>query len=188
MKLLWSTSVAVALCGVMAVWCFTTAFSAEPAGSEPKTTEQPEPPQVTAARERAKVMHDLYAATLEVMHERYFHGDRAMVPARALEDVFADIKRQSRTEARWISVNLKPMSVSHEPKTAFEKRAAEEIAAGKDAYEVVEKDVYRRAGAIPLGGECVSCHEGFFKEFTKTPKFAGLVISVPLDSTASPSK
>lgn len=188
MKLLWSTSVAVALCSVMAAWCFTAAFSAEPVGSEPKTTEQPESPQVTAARERAKVMHDLYAATLEVMHERYFHGDRAMVPARALEDVFADIKRQSRTEARWISVNLKPMSVSHEPKTAFEKRAAEEIAAGKDAYEVVEKDIYRRAGAIPLGGECVSCHEGFFKEFTKTPKFAGLVISVPLDSTASPSK
>ena len=188
MKLLWSTSVAVTLCGVMAVWCFTAAFCAEPAGSEPKTTEQPEPPQVAAARERAKVMHDLYAVTLEVMHERYFHGDRAMVPARALEDVFTEIKRQSRTEARWISVNMKPMSVSHEPKTVFEKRAAEEITAGKSAFEVIENGVYRRAGAIPLTGECVSCHEGFFKESTKTPKFAGLIISVPLDPAASPSK
>ena len=186
-KLLWLTSVALALCGVMVVWCFTAANSAEPAASKPQATE-PEPANVVAARERAKVMHDLYAATLDVMHERYFHGDRAMVPARALEDVFAEIKRQSRTEARWISVNLKPMSVSHEPKTAFEKQAAEEISAGKDAFEIIEKDVYRRAGAIPLAGECVSCHEGFFKDFTKTPKFAGLIISIPLDNAASPSK
>ena len=44
---------------------------------------------VAVARDRAKLMHEIYSATLEVMHDRYFHADRAVVPARAMEDVFS---------------------------------------------------------------------------------------------------
>ena len=73
------------------------------------------------ARDRAKVMHDVYEATLEVMHHRYFHGNRATVPARAMQDIFSAIERQSKVKARWISVNMKPMSLDHEPETEFEK-------------------------------------------------------------------
>ena len=133
------------------------------------------------ARERAQLMHELYGATLDVMHHRYFHGERAIVPARAMEDIFDRIKSRSQAEARWISVNMKPMSISHKPKTEFEKRAAEEISRGSDYAEIVEDGFYRRAGAIPLRGECVSCHGGFFRETTRAAKFAGLVISIPVD-------
>jgi hypothetical protein len=132
------------------------------------------------AREQAQTMHSLYAATLEIMHDRYFHGDRAVVPARALEDVFDEIKRQSKVEASWISVNTKPMSVDHEPKSPFEKQAAKELAAGKEEFELVEDGVYQRAGAIPLHGGCISCHSGFFAQAPTTPRFAGLIIRVPL--------
>ena len=72
------------------------------------------------------------------------------------------------------------MTVDHEPKTAFEKRAAAAIASGKDVYEQVEDGVYRRAGAIPLGTGCVSCHTRSLTTPDKTPRFAGLVISVPV--------
>lgn len=133
------------------------------------------------ARDRAKILHEVYAATLEVMHQRYFHGDTAVVPARALEDVFSEMQRTANVEARWISVNLKPMSIKHEPRTRFEKRAAAAIADGKGHLEVVEDGYYRRAGAIPLSSGCVTCHSGFFRAQSKTPKFAGLVISIPLD-------
>src|SRR5262245_65028159 len=92
---------------------------------------------LAAAREKAETMHSLYAATLVVMHDRYFHGERATVPARALEDVFAEIARQSKVEARWISVNTRPMSINHEPKTPFEKQAAKELATGKESLELV---------------------------------------------------
>lgn len=143
---------------------------------------------IAIARDRAKTMHNVYAATLDVMHHRYFHRERAVVPARAMEDIFAEIKRQSNVEAQWISVNLKAMSIDHEPKSNFEKRAAREIAAGKPEIEVVEAGYYRRAGAIPMTGGCISCHEGFFREPTKTPKFAGLVISVPVIDAASKPK
>ena len=74
---------------------------------------------IAAARERAKVMHDVYAATLEVLHHRYFHRDRAIIPARAMQDIFDEMERQSKTEARWISASLKPMSVDHEPTSDF---------------------------------------------------------------------
>ncbi len=135
---------------------------------------------VAAARVRATLMHDIYTATLEVMHDRYFHGPRATVPARAMQDVFAEIKRQSHTEAKWISASLKPMSIDHEPKTRFEKQAAKQISSGKPEVEAVEDGYYRRATAIPLHGGCISCHEGFFPSSSTTAKFAGLVISIPV--------
>jgi hypothetical protein len=136
---------------------------------------------VAVAQDRAKTMHEVYAATLETLHHHYFHGDRARVPAKAMEDVFAELRRQTRMEARWISVSLQPMSINHEPKSDFEKQAAKEIAAGKAAFDAVEGGYYRRAGAISLSGGCVACHGGLFQGEGKR-QFAGLVISIPITS------
>jgi hypothetical protein len=142
--------------------------------------EQPAPVPVEVARDRAKVLHGVYSTTLDVMHDRYFHGERATVPARALEDVFAEISRQAKIDARWISVNTRPMSIGHEPKGEFEKQAAKEIAAGKSEYEQIDGDIYRRATPISLHASCVNCHVGFLADATKTPRFAGLIISMPV--------
>ena len=184
MKALWPTEAIRLIC--LAMLCTTislaepdTACSAEPVVDE---TANNDAGVIDLARDRAQVMHDVYAATLDVLHHRYFHRDRAIIPARAMQDIFDEIERQSKTEARWISASLKPMSVDHEPTSDFEKRAAKEIAAGTEQLEVVEDGYYRRAGAIPLSDGCVGCHGGFFKPQSKTPKFAGLVISVPIRS------
>lgn len=145
-------------------------------------TDNIEIPRVSraVARDRAKLMHTIYLATLEVMHDRYFHADRAIVPARAMEDVFAQIDDQTGAKANWISVNLKAMSINHEPKTDFERQAAREIAAGKSEVEEIDGGIYRRATAIPMAGGCISCHGGLFKQQTRTEKFAGLVITIPV--------
>ena len=135
---------------------------------------------VETARDRAVLLQNVYVATLHVMHERYFHDERAIVPARALEDVFKELDRQSKVNARWISVNTKPMSISHEPKSAFEKQAAKEIADGKETVELVENGLYQSAVAIPLSSGCVSCHTGFFGGQPKSPRYAALVISMPV--------
>ena len=139
---------------------------------------------VTVARDRAQLMQGIYLATLHAMHDRYFHADRAVVPARAMEDVFSEVERQTGSKANWISVNLRAMSINHEPATAFEKRAAREIAAGETVLEVIEDGFYRRAGAIPMSGGCVSCHGGFANKPFKAEKFTGLVISIPVMSEA----
>jgi hypothetical protein len=135
---------------------------------------------VAEARERGKLMHKIYAATLEVMHHRYFRADRAVLPARALEDVFDEIDKQSKIKTRWIAVNTPAMSVNHEPESEFEKKAAEVLASGKTEFDRVEEGYYRRAGAIPLGAGCVGCHTKLFSTPVKTPRFAGLVISIPV--------
>lgn len=130
------------------------------------------------ARDRAKLLHDVYASTLHVMHDRYFHGDRAVVPARAMEDVFSDMKREYQVEARWIAVNLRAMNIDHDPETAFEKKAADEIDSGKTEVESIKDGYYRRAVAIPLSGGCIHCHAGVSSRSTRKP-LAGLVISIP---------
>lgn len=177
---------------------YLTAFCAEPPEAVPQDSsrkadtksapriEETNRVTIEVARDRAKVMHSVYEATLDVMHHRYFHRERSVVPARAMEDVFSEMKRQLQIEARWISVNLKPMSIDHEPVSEFEKLAAREIADGKTELDLIEDGYYRRAGVIPLGSGCVSCHAGLFKEANRTPKYAALVISVPIASDAAP--
>ena len=135
---------------------------------------------VAAARERAKLMHEIYSTTLDVMHRHFFRSDRSVLPARAMEDVFAEMTRQTSTQARWISVNTKAMSIHHEPETEFEKQAAKEIAAGKADLELIGDGYYQRAGRISLGGGCVGCHTNQFSSSSASPKFAGLIIRIPV--------
>lgn len=136
--------------------------------------------EVANARERAKLLHDVYSTTLDVMHQHYFRRDGPVLPARAMEDVFEEMAGLSGITANWISVNTKAMSIHHEPRTSFEKKAAAEISEGKKDYEFVGKGVYRRATAIPLRSSCVGCHTDMFAGAPKSPRFAGLVISIPL--------
>ncbi|RLS56330.1 MAG: DUF3365 domain-containing protein [Planctomycetota bacterium] len=185
---------------IVAVACVVTAtqhmatshFAEEPPVPE-KAVEKSTPPSiddenrvpVAVARDRAKVMHDIYSATLDTIHHRYFHRDTAVIPARAMEDVFAEMKRNSQVEARWIAVNLRAMSIDHEPETEFEKQAARVIGGGQSEFEQIEGGYYRRATAIPLVNGCIACHEGSFRQPTKAPKFAGLVISIPVATEAA---
>ncbi|HQX52203.1 MAG TPA: DUF3365 domain-containing protein [Planctomycetaceae bacterium] len=145
----------------------------------PKEDDVPRVP-IAVARDRAKVMQGIYLSTLHVMHDRYFHADRSIIPARAMEDVFTEIERQTGSQANWISVNMKAMSINHEPKTEFEKRAAREIAAGEDAVEVIEDGFFRQASPVSMTGGCISCHAGFFNQPSKSRKYTGLVISIPI--------
>lgn len=132
------------------------------------------------ARDRAQTMYRIYASTLDVLHDHYFHINKAVLPARAMEDIFSDIAGQSKMKTRWIAVNAKAMSVDHEPSDDFEKEAAQRIAAGEQEFEQTESDVYRFAGSIPLHENCVQCHMGTFSPPSKKPRFAGLVISIPI--------
>lgn len=174
-KLLIRSEILVPLAGML--------FLAMVSGAEPKSADGGVSMEI--ARDRARVMHEVYISTLDVIHHRYFHRERTVVPARAMEDVFMDVKKSMKMEARWMSVNLKAMSFDHEPQSDFEKKAAREIAAGKSEVEEVEGGYYRRVAGIPLTGGCLGCHEGFFKPPTKAPKFAALVISIPIKDASA---
>lgn len=180
------TRMGLALAAVCAslLYCSLPLPAAPPAEPPAETAGESDKPDarltVAAARERAKMMHTIYAATLDAMHHHYFHSNKSVLPARAMEDIFSDVARQSKTTARWISVNTKAMSLDHEPSSEFEKHAAEEIKGGKSSAEGVDGGYYRRAGAIPLEGGCVNCHTGSFAPVNGPARFAALVISVPV--------
>lgn len=161
----------------------TLGLRAEPAAEKPADAEAKKEAAVSVAvaRDRAKVMQSIYSSTLEVMHHRYFHINRSTVPARAMEDIFDDMSRQSFGKARWISGNTKAMSIDHEPETSFEKQAVREFTIGKEELERVEDGYYQRATPIPLSGGCIGCHAGLSAEAGRTPRFAALVISIPVN-------
>jgi hypothetical protein len=153
------------------------------AGKEPPT--EPPATQLDRARDRAKVLHAVLNSTLKVIHRRYFHEDRAVIPARAMEDIFDEMKHEGHFEARWIAVNLRAMGIDHEPANDFEKKAAEALKEGKTEYETFDQDTYRRAAPIPLRNGCIGCHEGGMRSSGSKGKMAALVISIPLSTAES---
>lgn len=178
---------------VLGAACLSLVVALVPAGGgeppvETDSTSQKQGPviedkdrvSIDVARDRAKLMHDIYSATLDTMHHRYFHREKAVIPARAMEDVFTEMQHNNKSEARWIAVNLRAMSIDHEPESDFEKHAARELTAGKEDVEQIEGGYYRRVTPIPLVEGCIACHEGSFRQPSKSPKFAGLVISIPI--------
>lgn len=146
-------------------------------------------PEIKQVRERAKVLHEVLHSTLKVIHRRYFHEDRAVIPARAMEDIFDEMKHDGHFEARWIAVNLRAMGIDHEPANDFEKKAAEALKDGKAEYELIENDTYRRVAPIPLQNGCIGCHEGGLRSSGTKGKLAALIISIPLgEESSSPTK
>ncbi len=135
---------------------------------------------VEVARDRAMLLHEVYLSTLDVIHHRYFHAEKTVIPARAMEDIFKDMQKARHIQARWIAVNLKPMGVDHEPKSDFEKHSVQKIKRGQRTVEAVDGGYYRRTVAIPLTGKCVACHDAFRESESPSSKFAGLVINVPV--------
>ncbi len=183
----WQTMILGALTGAAGVYCLSLPLNADPLARSAQQPSAKMPAKgmekhvsVAEARERARLLHQVYAATLDTIHHYYFRSDRPTLPARAMEDVFAEIDKEAKIQTRWIAVNTPAMSINHEPKSDFEKEAAAQLAAGKLDYDRVEKGYYRRAGVIPLGAGCISCHTRFSPAPVKTPRFAGLVISIPV--------
>lgn len=155
-----------------------------PAQRPQETAEDRDPnealPTLDEARMRAALLHDAYESTLRALHRHYFRDDgKQPVPSRVLEDVFLDVARRSKTQARWIAVNAQVMSLGHEPQDDFEKQAARQLAAGKDYVERAENGVYRRAGGIVLFASCLKCHAPAPMR-ADGHRVAGLVISVPM--------
>ena len=130
----------IALC-VIAGLCLTfltTSSNGESqkADSSEKADEAPDKLTIPEARRHTKLLHDTYIATLHTVHRSYFDKDeRAIIPARAMEEVFRQIDAETGGKTRWIAVNTPAMNIDHNPKEGFEKDAARELKKGKRDFE-----------------------------------------------------
>ncbi|MBB74390.1 MAG: hypothetical protein CMJ75_07740 [Planctomycetaceae bacterium] len=154
-------------------------------GSAQTSSVPPEPPPqqkfaVAVAQTQAELLHQTLTATLSVIHRSYFKGGETLpVPSRALEGVFYRLKRNTQVEARWMAVNTPAMSLEHQPRNAFDKRAAAALSRGQRTFVQVDQRYLRRAGAITLFSSCLKCHSPAAPGKKRNP-VAALVISVPL--------
>lgn len=136
-------------------------------------------PTADEARDRAELLHDTLGDLLQVIHHEYYRLDEGLtLPAAAFNTVFAEVARKRKVELRWIAVNAPPMNVDHKPTGEFEQKAAKALAGGAENYEQIDGDVYRRAGPIMLGSECLKCHVP--NRRSTEARIAGLVISLPI--------
>ena len=132
---------------------------------------------IAEARGRAKLLQEVFHATLQIVHLRYYREDEGLIiPARTLESVFGELERSQHVKIRWLSVNAPAMNVDHEPKDKFEKAAVQALTRGKQAYEAVDNGVYRHVGAITLTSECLKCHVP--RRTSLEDRLAGLAISM----------
>jgi len=165
----------VTVCLIVCLASFTSAD--EPTGPPIERVE------LAVARDRAELLHDVYSSSLHVIHRRYFHAPRAMVPAKALEDVFSQLEDRRDIQAKWISASFTPMNIDHTPETEFEKMASRKLSRGTPFVEVIEDGWYRRAGSIAMNGRCVNCHAGHLQD-SPAQRFGGLVISIPVKNAS----
>ena len=175
--------------GALGVLLVTSVLWGGPQDSKPESkatdteAEKPEVERLTVAeaRRQAKLLHEVYVTTLHTVHRTYFDEDsRDTIPARALENVFHDIDRETGGKTRWIAVNTPAMNIDHKPEPGFEKDAARQLAKGEREFEKIEDGVYRRAGAISLFAGCTKCHLSGIRPQQNVRSVAGLVISIPV--------
>jgi hypothetical protein len=142
-------------------------------------TPSKSPVTLDVARAQAKLLHETFHVTLQVVHRDYYRQDEGLlIPSRSLEAVFDELAHSSNVKLRWLAVNAQAMNVDHRPRTEFEKDAVKALGAGKESYESVGDDVYRYAGSITLFSQCLTCH--LPNRTSSATRTAALVISMPI--------
>jgi hypothetical protein len=131
------------------------------------------------ARAQAKLLHETFHVTLQVVHRDYYRQDEGLlIPSRSLEAVFDELAHSSNVKLRWLAVNAQAMNVDHRARSEFEKNAVKALGSGKEMFEFVENDVYRYAGSITLFSQCLKCH--LPNRTSSAPRTAALLITVPI--------
>ncbi|MBD3673910.1 MAG: DUF3365 domain-containing protein [Planctomycetaceae bacterium] len=145
----------------------------------PSATVTNTPISVEKARVRARILHETFHGTLQVMHRDFFREDEGRkIPSRSLEDVFSELKRSHEISLRWIAVDLEAMNIDNKPQSDFEKEAVRVLKSGKPEYESVIGNEFHFAGKIRLSATCLSCHAS--RRSSNDDRAAGLIISFPL--------
>lgn len=147
--------------------------------AEPESKITAPLPTAAEARGRAELLHEALHGVLQAVHHQYYREDEGLaLPAATLKKVFDELAKRKQVEIRWLAVSAAPMSVEHLPRNGFERQAIAALAAGQDAYERIERDVYLRVAPITLGSECLKCHAP--SRTSTKDRVAGLLISMPL--------
>ncbi len=123
----------------------------------------PDKAALERTRDQVKMLDDLYKTAVVSITNNYIEGQASVPAAMIAQDVFAAMQKKGYHTARLIDATGKPKNKMNVAKTAFEKKAVEEMKAGKGYYEEVAevngKPVLRVATIVPVVlKQCAACH------------------------------
>lgn len=156
-------------------------------GQEPVTPSSAEAapaverPAVTVAeaRRQAELLHTTVHAALQLTHHRFYREDEGLpIPADVIDEVFREVESEHGVRLRWLAVEGQAMNKDHVARGRFEEEAVAALKSGKKSHEQTDEGVYRRAGPITLGNQCLKCHVPDRR--STRDRTAGLVISIPV--------
>jgi hypothetical protein len=152
-RLRW-TGVAAGLAGLAVVAGIAGNRAARPA------LASADDPSLERAREHVKMLDALYKNAVVAITDIYKQGAPAI---KVAQRTFAAMKQDGWHDARLVDATGAPLNEANLPASEFEKRAVEQIKAGKAYYEeVVEVDGRRHllaATVVPAVHErCATCH------------------------------
>jgi hypothetical protein len=141
-----------------------SAVAADQKTTPPKSAVKgPSKEAVARARDQVKMLDDLYKTAVVGITKTYVHQQGEIPAAVVAAEVFEAMKQKKYHNARLIDASGKPKNRHNNPESEFEKKAVDEIKAGKAYYEEIgEKDgkpVFRAATVVPaVMKQCASCH------------------------------
>lgn len=118
------------------------------------------------ARKDVRMLDDVYKTTIVLITENYVHDQTDFGAGPAAKALFAAIEEKGWHAVRLLDLSGEPVNDENRPADAFEKAAAETLAAGGDYHDAVEerdgKRVLRAATPIPVVlDKCILCHENY---------------------------
>lgn len=125
-------------------------------------TNAKEDPKVAAARAKVELLDDLVKGFVVHITGTYVSARELTPAAIVTRKVFEHMEKKGHGKARLLDATGKPFNAANRPKTAFEKRAVEQIKAGKAYVEEVDqaKKVLRAATVVPaVMKSCIVCHD-----------------------------
>lgn len=123
----------------------------------------PDKAALERTREQVKMLDDLYKTAVISITNNYVEGQAATPAAAVAKDVFEAMHKKGYHHARLVDATGKPKNKANVAKTDFEKKAVEQMKAGKAYYEEIAqvdgKDVLRAATVVPVVlQQCATCH------------------------------
>jgi len=147
------------LLGVLGVFLLKGAEPAPAQGDK----KQPDKVALERTRDQVKMLDTLYKTAVVSITNSYVEGQASVPAAMVAKDVFAAMHKNGYHNARLIDATGKPKNKKNVANTDFEKKAVEEMKAGKQYYEEIAqvdgKHVLRAATIVPVVlQQCSTCH------------------------------
>ncbi len=127
---------------------------------------RPDAAAVERTRETVRMIDDLYKGTVVHVTATYVRAQETTPAAKVAQKVFKHMEAKGWHSARLIDVTGSPSNKANVAHTDFEKRAVEQIKAGKPYLDEVAtrdgKPVLHAATVVPVVmKQCIACHPGF---------------------------